>query len=52
MMHNFKDSDNPMIIWMAENYYASFQNREIDFQQIESDIFDEEMNREKQPLSF
>lgn len=52
MMHNFKDSDNPMIIWMAENYYASLQHREIDFQQIESDIFDEEMKQEKQTLSF
>tara|TARA_B110000037_G_scaffold206701_1_gene252887 strand:+ start:157 stop:405 length:249 start_codon:yes stop_codon:yes gene_type:complete len=52
MMYNFKDSDNPMIIWMAENYYASLQHREIDFQQIESDIFDEEMKQEKQTLSF
>ena len=41
-----------MIIWMAENYFASFENREIDFQQIQSDIFDEEMKREKQPLAF
>ena len=52
MMYNFKDSDNPMIIWMAENYYASLQHREIDFQQIESDIFDEEMKQENQPLAF
>ena len=52
MMYNMQDSDNPIIIWMAENYYASFENREIDFQQIESDIFDEEMKQENQPLAF
>ncbi len=52
MMYNMQDSDNPIIIWMAENYYASFKNREIDFQQIESDIFDEEMKQENQPLAF
>mgnify|MGYP001424779347 FL=1 len=52
MMYNFKDSDNPMIIWMAENYYASLQHREIDFQQIQSEISDDEMKQEKQTLSF
>jgi hypothetical protein len=52
MIYNLQNADNSNIIWMAENYFASFQNREIDYQQIESDIFDEEMNREKQPLAF
>lgn len=52
MMYNMQYSDNPMIIWMAENYFASFENREIDFQQIESDIFDEETKQANQPLAF
>ncbi len=52
IIYNFKDSDNPMIIWMAENYYASLQHREIDFQQIQSEISDDEMKQEKQTLSF
>ena len=57
MMYNMQGSEyyeinNPMIIWMAENYFASFENREIDFQQIESDIFDEEMKQKDEPLAF
>ncbi len=27
MIEEMKQAQNPNIIWMAENYYASFQNR-------------------------
>lgn len=52
MMYNMQDSDNSKIIWMAENYFASLQNREIDFQQIELDIFDEVIKQENQTLEL
>ncbi len=54
MLYNLKDADNPNIIWMAENYFASFENREIDFQEIECQLFDEELIKAKQltKLSF
>jgi hypothetical protein len=52
MIYNMQDSDNPIIIWMAENYYASFKNREIDFKEIEYEIFDEEMKQKNEPLAF
>ena len=48
MMYNIQDSDNPIIIWMAENYFASFENREIDHNQIESDLFQEEQEQMKE----
>ena len=51
MMYNIQDSDNPIIIWMAENYFASFKNREIDFQEIECQLFDEELIKAKQHQS-
>ena len=48
IMYNMQDSQNPIIIWMAENYFASFENREIDHNQIESDLFQEEQEQMKE----
>jgi len=45
MMAEMKEAQNPNIIWMAENYYASFQNREINHDEIESEIFQEQEKR-------
>ena len=45
MMSNMMETDNPMIIWMAENYFASLEHREIDYGSLESQLFDEEQLR-------
>lgn len=45
MMAEMKEAQNNNIIWMAENYYASFQNREINHNEIELELFQEEEER-------
>ena len=45
MMVDMKEAQNNNIIWMAENYFASFNNREIDHNEIESELYDEELHR-------
>jgi len=36
---------NPNIIWMAENPFGTFYNREIDHNEIESNLFQDEQKR-------
>lgn len=45
MMAEMKEAQNPNIIWMAENYFASFQNREINHNEIELELFQEERDK-------
>jgi len=45
IMYEMRDVQNPNIIWMAENPFASFHNREIDHNEIESELFEEEQQR-------
>jgi len=47
VMDNMFDTKNDMIIYMAENYFASLENRVIDHEQIELELFDEREARVK-----
>jgi len=45
MIREMKDAQNPNIIWMAENPFGTFYNREIDHDEIESQLYREEEER-------
>ena len=40
LLSEMKDCINPNIIWMAENYFASFENREIEHIDLKNKVFD------------
>jgi len=48
MMAEMKEAQNPNIIWMAENYFASFNNRENNHNEIEWEINKEQDERLKE----
>jgi len=45
MMAEMKEAQNPNIIWMAENYFASFSHREINHDEIKWEINKEQEER-------
>lgn len=45
MITNIKEAQNPNIIWMAENYFASLDNREINHNELEREIQKEQDQR-------
>ena len=55
MMAEMKEAQNPNIIWMAENFFASFNNREINHDEIEWEINkeqDERLQKIKNEIPF
>lgn len=55
MMAEMQEAQNPNIIWMAENYFASFSNREINHDEIVWEINkeqDERLEKIKKQLPF
>lgn len=45
MIEEMRYVQNPNIIWMAENPFGTFYNREIDHNEIESNLFQDEQKR-------
>ena len=45
MIEEMRCVQNPNIIWMAENPFGTFYNREIDHNEIESNLYQEEQER-------
>jgi hypothetical protein len=45
MIAEMKDSNNELITYMAENYFASLNHREIDHQELSMQLFDEQQIR-------